>query len=191
MSLFFAFLLVATQAVAPPPVQTAPPPVSQNASPAAPQVVTPPKPPVVPPSPDPASSHFLTDAGILLVTIKPDAVADYEMVIRTLQEALAKEKDPIRAAAAKGWHVFKASENDGKGNPIFVHVMLPTVTGFDYRPSLLIDELIKDVAPDLLSRYQDAFAAPPTKLNLTEFANMSVAPLPLPPPPEAKKPPGR
>lgn len=190
MSLFFAFLLVATQAVAPPPVPTTPPPVSQNASPATPQIVTPPKLPVVPPSPDPASSHFLTDAGILLVTIKPDAVADYELVIRTLQDALAKDTDPIRAAAAKGWRVFKASENDPKGNPIFIHLLLPTVTGFDYRPSLLLDELIKDLAPDLLSRYQDAFAAPPTRLNLTEFANMSVAPLPLPPPPETKKPPG-
>ena len=191
VSLLFAFLLAATQAVAPPQVPATPPPVSQNASPATPQVVAPPKPPVVPPSPDPASSHFLTDAGILSVTIKPNAVADYEMVIRTLQEALAKETDPIRAAAAKGWRVFKASETDAKGNTIYIHVMLPTVTGFDYRPSLLIDELIKDVAPDLLSRYQEAFAAPPTRLNLTEFANMSVAPLPLPPPPETKKPPGR
>ena len=189
MSLLFALLLVASQAVAPPQAPPSVPPASQNASPPAPPVVTPPKPPVVTPSPDPAASHFLTEAGILLVTIKPAAVADYEMVIRTLQEAMAKETDPIRATAAKGWHVFKASENDAKGNPIYVHVMLPTVTGFDYRPSLLIDELIKDVAPDLLSRYQDAFAAPPTRLNLTEFANMSVAPLPLPP--DSKKPPGR
>jgi len=189
VSLFFAFLLAATQAVAPQAPAT-PPAVPQNGSPATPQVVTPPKPPVVPPSPDPASTHFLTEAGVLLVTIKPGAVADYELVIRTLQEALAKDKDPIRAAAAKGWHVFKASENDAKGNPIYIHVMLPAVTGFDYRPSLLIDELVKDVAPDLLSRYQDAFAAPPTRLNLTEFANMSVAPLPVPTP-ETKKPGGR
>ncbi len=57
-------------------------------------------------------------------------------------------------------------------------MMLPAVTGFDYRPSLLLDELVKELAPDLLSKYQDAFAVPPTKLNLTEFANMSVAPLP-------------
>lgn len=189
MSLFFAFLLAATQAAAPPQVPSAPSPTPQNATPATPQNVTPPK-PVVTPSPDPASAHFLTAAGILLVTIKPEAAADYEQVIRTLQEAMAKEQDPIRAAAAKGWRVFKASETDAKGNPIYIHLMLPTVTGFDYRPSLLIDELIKDVAPELLSKYQDAFAAPPTRLNLTEFANMSMAPLPLPPPPETKKPPG-
>jgi hypothetical protein len=40
----------------------------------------------------------------------------------------------------------------------------------------LIDELVKELAPDLLTKYQDAFAAPPTKLSLTEFAAMSVAP---------------
>jgi hypothetical protein len=61
------------------------------------------------------------------------------------------------------------------------------VQGFDYRPSLLLDELIKELAPELLSKYQDAFAAPPTKLNLTELANMAVAPLP----PAEKKPGGR
>ena len=55
-----------------------------------------------------------------------------------------------------------------------------------YRPSLLLDELIKELAPDLLTKYQDAFAMPPSKLNLTEFANMSTAPLPA-----AKKPGGQ
>jgi hypothetical protein len=161
--------------------------VAQTA--AAPQNATPAK-PTVPPTPDPASSHFLTEAGLLLVAIKPAATADYEMVIRTLQEAMAKDTDPIRSAAAKGWRVFK-SDADAKGNQLYIHVMLPAVTGFDYRPSLLLDELVKDLAPDLLSKYQDAFAEPPRKLNLTELAKMSVAPLPLPPPPDpTKKPPG-
>jgi hypothetical protein len=152
---FLAFLLLA-QAVAPQP------PASQSpAQPAAPA--------------DPASSHFTTAAGILLVTIKPTSLADYELTIRTLQEALAKDKDPKRVEAAKGWTVFRATENDAKGNHVFVHVMLPAVVNFDYRPSLLIDELVKELAADLLTRYQDSFAAPPTKLSLTEFAAMSVA----------------
>jgi hypothetical protein len=113
------------------------------------------------------------------VTIKPAAVADYELTIRTLQEALAKDKDPKRVEAAKGWRVFKAAEADAKGNAVFVHTMLPAVANFDYRPSLLIDELVTELAPDLLTKYQDAFAAPPTKLSLTEFANMATAPLEL------------
>ena len=122
------------------------------------------------------------------MAIKPAAVADYELVIRTLQEALAKDTDATRSAAAKGWRVFKAAETDAKGNALYIHMMLPAVTGFDYRPSLLLDELVKELAPDLLTKYQDAFAMPPTKLNLTEFANMSVAPLPLPAKPEPTAP---
>ena len=165
MSLFLASLLLLAQAVAP-----------QNATPAK---------PTVQPSPDPASVHFAGEAGVLLVAVKPASVADYELVIRTLQEALAKQTEPVKLAAARGWRVFKASEADGKGNALYVHVMLPAVAGFDYRPSLLLDELVQQVAPELLSKYQDAFAVPPSKLNLTELANMSIAPLPAP---EPKKP---
>ena len=189
VSLFLAFLIAAAQAAAPPATATSVP-TQQNASPAAPQVPAPPKPPVVEPTPDPASAHFLADVGLLLIAVKPLSVADYEQVIRALQEAMAKQTDPIKLAAAKGWRVYKAAETDAKGNQLYVHMMLPTVTGFDYRPSLLLDELVKEVAPELLSKYQDAFAIPPSKLNLSEFANMSVAPLPLPPPAE-KKPGGR
>jgi hypothetical protein len=190
LSLLLASLLVLAQSAAPPSV-TPPTPAPQNATPAKPasQNATPAK-PAIQPSPDPASSHFIGTAGILLVAIKPTAIADYELVIRTLQEAMAKDTDPIRSEAAKGWRVFK-SDTDAKGNPLYIHVMLPAVTGFDYRPSLLLDELVKELAPDLLTKYQDAFATPPTKLNLVEFANMSVAPLPVTPPPDpTKKPPG-
>ena len=44
------------------------------------------KPPATPPPADPASSQFTTDAGLLLVTIKATAIADYEQAIRTLQQ---------------------------------------------------------------------------------------------------------
>jgi hypothetical protein len=187
LKLLLASLLLLVQAVQPP---VAAPPIPQNVSPAAPQVPVAPKPPVVQPTPDPASSHFLADAGLLLVAVKPTSVADYEQVIRALQEAMAKQTDPTKVAAAKGWRVYKTAETDAKGNQLYVHMMLPTVTGFDYRPSLLLDELVKEVAPELLSKYQDAFAMPPSKLNLHEFANMAVAPLPVPPPAD-KKPGGR
>ena len=166
MSLFFASFLLLAQAAAP---STPPPSPAQNVSPAK---------PLVEPTPDPASTHFTTDAGVVFVAIKPAAVSDYESVIATLQEALSKDRDATRAAAAKGWRVYKATEPDAKGNTLYLHLMLPAVTGFDYRPSLLIDELVKELAPELLTKYQDAFAMPPSKLNLTEFANMSVAPLP-------------
>lgn len=122
---------------------------------------------------------------MMLVAIKAAATADYEAVIQALQGALAKDTDASRKAAAKGWRVFKATATDAKGNALYIHVMLPAVAGFDYRPSLLVDTLVKEIAPELLPKYQDAFAGPPTKLDLTEFANMAVAPVPAP---EVKKP---
>ena len=132
---------------------------------------------MVEPSPDPASTHFTTDIGILMVAVKPAAIADYESVVQAMQDALSKDTDAIRSNAAKGWLVYKAKETDSKGNALYIHLMSPTVTGFDYRMSLLLDALVKDLPPELLSKYQDAFAAPPTMLNLTELAHMSVAPL--------------
>lgn len=150
----------------------------QATAPAQPSTPANQSPKATPPPADPASSIFTAETGILLVTIKPTAVTDYEDAIRALQTALSSDSSSTRAAAARGWRVFKASESDAKGNAIFIHVMMPAVAEFDYRPSLLLDDLVKDLAPELLIKYQDAFAAPPTKLNLTEFARMSVAPMP-------------
>ena len=137
---------------------------------------------------DPATSSFATDAGVILIAIKPTMIEAYETVIRTLHEALAKDTDEARRAAAKGWRVFKASEADAKGNAVYVHVFMPAAPGFDYRPSLLLDELITDLAPDLLTKYQESIAGAPSKLSLTELANMAVAPVVVP---IVKKPGGR
>ena len=153
------------RAPAPPP---APPPAPTESEPPPADTVKP---------PDPATSAFATEAGLLLVLIKPDKTADYEAALRALQEALAKDPDPGRHAVAEGWRVFKAAEPDGKGNTVYVHAMLPAVPGFDYRPSLLLDELVSGLSLDILDKYRDAFAAPPSKLSLSELAHMSVAPV--------------
>ena len=137
---------------------------------------------------DPATSSFATEAGVILIAIKPTMIDAYESVIRTLNEALVKDSDEARRAAAKGWRVFKATEADAKGNTVYVHMFLPAVPGFDYRPSLLIDALVAELVPDLLTKYQESIATAPSKLSLTELANMAVAPLPPAPP---KKPGGR
>ena len=166
--------------------QPASPPPATPAAPQSPPLV------VAAPTPDPANSQFATDVGLLLVQIKPALVADYELVIRTLQEALATTTDPQRLAAARGWRVFKANEGDAKGNTVYVHVILPAVPGFDYRVSLLVDEMVKDLPPDLLAKYRDAFASPPSKLSLVDLANMAVVPVapPAPAPVVPKKPGG-
>lgn len=139
-------------------------------------------PSAVTPAVDPATSAFATNAGVILVTVKPGLTAAYEQALSVLQEAMAQDSDPDRRSAASGWRVFLADEADAKGNAVYVHLMLPAVPGFDYRPSLLIDALIEDLAPDLLTQYRESIAGAPSKLSLTELAHMAVAPVALPVP---------
>lgn len=135
--------------------------------------------PSQPPAPivDPAAAVFATDVGLLLVTVKADRTADYERALQALQAALASATDPARRQVAQGWRVYRAAEADAKGNALYVHALVPAVAGFDYRPSQLLDELLADAPTDLLARYAEALAGPPTRLSLTELAHMAVAPV--------------
>jgi hypothetical protein len=132
--------------------------------------------PPAPPPQDPAAVFFDADVGVLLVPVKSAATDDYEAVILELQAALARTADPVRRAQAAGWRVFKAAEADAKGQALYVHLIAPVVTEADYRPSAVLDELLDGAPEELLVRYRDAHAGPPSKLTLTEFANMAKAP---------------
>ena len=94
-----------------------------------------------------------------------------------LQGVLAASTDPVRRSLAQGWRVFKADEADAKGNAVYVHALFPTIAGADYRPSLLLDQLLAEPPTELLAKYKDSLAGPPTRLSLTELANMAVAPV--------------
>lgn len=143
------------------------------------QAPTPGGAPSQPPAPavDPAAAVFSTDVGLLLVTVKPDRTADYELALQALQVALASAADPARRTVAQGWRVYRAAETDAKGNALYVHALVPAVAGFDYRPSQLLDELLAEAPSELLAKYADALAGPPTRLSLTELAHMAVAPV--------------
>ena len=143
----------------------------------APAGAAPAPPPQPAPPVDPATASFTTDVGLLLVSVKPDKSADYEAAIAALQGALSSATDPARRQLAQGWRVYKASEPDAKGNVLYVHAILPTVPGADYRPSLLLDQLLQDAPAELLAKYTAALAAAPTRLSLTELAHMAVAPV--------------
>lgn len=144
-----------------------------NETPAAPAVV------------DPAAVTFASDAGLVLHAVKPSNAENYEAVILALQGALASAQDARTRAVAASWRVFKADPEAVAANHLYVHLLLPPVAGVDYRPSIWLDELLTGAPPDLLAKYRDAFAAPPTMLPLTEFANMAVAPVVAPRPPGA------
>ena len=126
---------------------------------------------------DPAAVLFASDAGMVLHAIKPAAVADYEAVIAALQSALSKAAEADVRKVAASWRVYKAAEPDAKSNVIYVHMLQPAQAGTDYRPSLWLDKLLDGAPPELLAKYREAFAMQPSKLSLTELANMSVAPV--------------
>jgi hypothetical protein len=149
----------------------------QAPAPGAPVPPLPDQPPTAPAPVDPATVTFTTGVGLLLVAVKPDRTADYEEALVALQGALSAAAHPGHRAVAAGWRVFKASETDAKGNVLYVHALLPVVEGVDYRPSLWLDELLEQAPTELLAKYRDAFATPPTKLSLTELANMALAPV--------------
>jgi hypothetical protein len=118
---------------------------------------------------DPAAVVFTTTAGLVLHAVKAGSTADYEAAMLMLQEALAKDADPETQKVAAGWRIYKAAEPDAKASVIYVHLLDPAVAGVDYRPSLWLDKLLAGVPPDVLTKYRDAFAVPPTKLSLTEL----------------------
>jgi hypothetical protein len=155
-----ALLILALQAPQAPPPATPPPPAPETAQ------------------ADPAVAAFTTGVGLLLVPVKPDHAAAYEAAITALQAALQASTNPEQRAMAAGWRVYRAAETDAKKNVLYVHALAPVVPGADYRPSLLLDDLLKGAPADLLTPYREALAGPPSKLSLTEVANMGVAPVP-------------
>lgn len=156
------FLLALTLQAAP-----VPPAQSEPQAPAAPAA----------PSPDPAAVQFATPVGLVLVPVKAALVKDFEAAIAALQEAFQKNSDPTRRAMAQGWRVYRATEPDAKGNVLYIYAIVPVVPDVDYRPSLLLDELLAGAPPELLTKYRDALAGPPSKLSLTELAHMGTAPV--------------
>lgn len=114
----------------------------------------------------------------MLVPVKASLVADYEAALTLLQGAMASTSDAEARTVAGGWTVMKATEADGKGNVVYVHLLNPVVAGVDYRPSVWLDRLVKDLPLDVLDKYRDALAGPASLLSLTDVASMAVPPAP-------------
>jgi len=125
---------------------------------------------------DPARLTFPADtSGLVLVLVKADRTADYDAVMTALREALATAPEADRRGTA-GWQVFKAREADAKGNAVYVHWLPTPVADTDYRPSLLLDRLTASLPDELLARYRDALAAPPTRLSLDRLVALGLVP---------------
>jgi hypothetical protein len=126
---------------------------------------------------DPAKLVFPVDsAGLVLVAVKPDRTADYEAMVHALHDALAGG-DTAARRIGDGWRVYKATDTDAKGNALYVHIVATPLADADYRPSIVLGGLARELPADLLVKYRDAFAGAVTRLSLTMLADFSLAPV--------------
>ena len=127
------------------------------------------------PAATPVSSQrlFPNDGAMVLNFIKPDKVAEFEMVIGKLKEALAKSEKPERKQQAAGWKIFKSPDPAG-ANVLYVFVIDPAVKGADYQVSNLIAESFTGAeANDILTKYAAAYAQGMNIVNLNLIQDLS------------------
>ena len=109
---------------------------------------------------------FPNDGGMILIFIKPDKTADFEMVMGKLKEALQKSEKPERKQQAAGWKIFKSPDPAG-ANALYVFFIDPALKGADYQVSNIIAEAFPPAeANDILKKYADAFAQGMNIVNL-------------------------
>ena len=117
---------------------------------------------------------FTSDAGILLVQIKPDQTAVFEEMVAKLKAGLAKTEDATLKQQAAGFKVFKAAEPFG-ANALYVVMVEPTVPGAEYELFAMLQKVMTPDelrAPDMAEtwkRFAAAFAAGLSKLSLTKI----------------------
>lgn len=130
--------------------------------------------PAAPAAPKPPTIPFTTPAGSLLVQIKPDKTAVFEEMIEKLKAGFGKSQDETIKKQAGGFKVYKSSELFG-ANALYVVLIDPAVAGAEYD---LFQMLAKTMTPeeqraegvqDMWKKYADAFAAPLSKLSLTQL----------------------
>jgi hypothetical protein len=117
---------------------------------------------------------FTSDAGILLVQIKPDQTAVFEEMVAKLKAGLAKTEDATLKQQAAGFKVFKAAEPFG-ANALYVVTIEPTVPGAEYELFAMLQKVMTPEelrAPDMAEtwkKFAAAFAAGLSKLSLTKI----------------------
>lgn len=117
---------------------------------------------------------FAGDGAVLLNFIKADHVADFEMILGKLKDALAKSEKPERKQQAESWKVFKANEPGPGGAAIYVSVIYPSVKGADYTVTTILAEAFPTEVQDLYKKYAESFATPPGNLlNIKMFSDLA------------------
>jgi hypothetical protein len=123
-----------------------------------------------------AARTFSAPTGMIFNAVRPERVADFELVIGYLEAALSQSTNPRVRDQAKGWRTFKVAEPGPNGTVLYVFVFDPTVPGADYALGPVLSDAFPDRIEQIWKLYQGALAGGGSLLNLTP-----VRPPPLPP----------
>jgi hypothetical protein len=143
----------ATTTTAQPPAGQPPPAAAQPAAPAAPKV------------------GFTSEAGLLLVQVKPDQTAAFEEMMGKIQKGVGSATDEAVKAQAGSWHYYKAAE-PAAGNVMYIVLVNPAKANTEYQflevlNKTLTDEQKRDPATqEMYKKYAGAIVSM-NKLNVT------------------------
>jgi hypothetical protein len=104
---------------------------------------------------------FNSDAGAILNFVKPDKVADFEMVMGKIREGLMKSNKPERKQQAMGWRIYKAAEGGPNGSVIYVSLYDPVAKGSDYQVgAILVEAFGNEEGRRIYDVYSAAYGTP-------------------------------
>ena len=127
--------------------------------------------PAAPDKPAAPALAFTTNAGLLLVQVKPDQAAVFEEMMTKLKTAFAGTQDAALKSQGAGIKVYKSSE-PMQGNTLYVIVADPATPNTEYYPLQLLARMMTDDQKrlpetiEMFKKYNDVFAGV-NKLNLT------------------------
>jgi hypothetical protein len=109
-----------------------------------------------------APQTFTGDIVLAAYTINAGKDADYEKVIATLKDALAKSPKPEAKQQLAGWKVIKNSAAQPDGSSLYVHVISPVVKDADYSITNIVYEVVTDPMErtDFFNLYKGALKQP-------------------------------
>jgi hypothetical protein len=110
----------------------------------------------------PQKTTYTGDVVLAAYVVNAGKEADYEKVIATLKDALAKSPKPEAKQQLAGWKVIKNSANQPDGSPLYLHIITPVVKDADYSITNLVYEVVKDPKEqmDFFNLYNGALQKP-------------------------------
>jgi hypothetical protein len=110
----------------------------------------------------PQKTTYTGDVVIAAYVVNAGKEADYEKVIATLKDALAKSPKPEAKQQLAGWKVIKNSANQPDGSPLYLHIITPVVKDADYSITNLVYETVNDpmARTDFFNLYKGALQKP-------------------------------